>query len=145
MKLLVTLEPDETGMIVAECPAIPGCVSQGNTEAEAMENIREAIAGCLEARSANGMPLTIEVREVEGPAWWRDCPRFQGSELFGLSRRRWSKDRQHGSHVILLKPGNPTSLSVPQHREVAPGTLRSLIRASGMTVAQFVDLVWPVG
>jgi predicted RNase H-like HicB family nuclease len=65
MKLLVTLEPDETGMLVAECPAIPGCISQGRTEAEALNNIREAITGCLEARAAHGMPLTIEVREVE--------------------------------------------------------------------------------
>lgn len=54
-------------MIIAECPAIPGCVSQGKTEAEALENIREAIAGCLEARVANNMPLTISVREVEVP------------------------------------------------------------------------------
>jgi predicted RNase H-like HicB family nuclease len=53
MKLLVTLDPDETGMIVAECPAIPGCVSQGRTESEALENIREAIIGCLDARSAS--------------------------------------------------------------------------------------------
>jgi predicted RNase H-like HicB family nuclease len=68
MKLLVTLEPDETGMLVAECPSIPGCISQGRTEAEALENIREAIAGCLETRAAHGMPLTIEVREVEVPA-----------------------------------------------------------------------------
>jgi len=67
MKLLVTLEPDETGMIVAECPSIPGCVSEGSTEAKALENIREAIAGCLEARAANQMPLTIEVREIEVP------------------------------------------------------------------------------
>lgn len=67
MKLLVTLETDETGMIVAECPSIPGCVSQGYTEDEAMENIREAIAGCLEARAANAMPSTVEVREVEIP------------------------------------------------------------------------------
>jgi predicted RNase H-like HicB family nuclease len=58
-------EPDETGTIVAECPAIPGCVSQGRTEAEALENIREAIVGCLAAREANHMPLTIAVREVE--------------------------------------------------------------------------------
>ena len=65
MKLLVTLEPDETGMIVAECPSIPGCVSQGATESEALENIREAIIGCLEARRANHIPLTIAVREVE--------------------------------------------------------------------------------
>jgi len=67
MKLLVTLEPDETGMIIAECPSIPGCVSQGRTETEALENIREAIPGCLEARAANGMPLTVAVREVEVP------------------------------------------------------------------------------
>jgi len=67
-RFLVTLEPDETGIIVAECPAIPGCVSQGETKAEALANIREAIEGCLEARAANGMPLTIEVHEVEIPA-----------------------------------------------------------------------------
>ncbi|MBZ5603369.1 MAG: type II toxin-antitoxin system HicB family antitoxin [Acidobacteriia bacterium] len=68
MKLLVTLARDESGTIVAECPAIPGCVSQGKTEAEALDNIREAIVGCLEARAANGMPMTIQVREVEIPA-----------------------------------------------------------------------------
>ena len=51
------------------------------------------------------------------------------------------QDRQHGSHVILIKAGNPASLSVPQHRELAPGTLRSLIRASGMTVEEFVSLL----
>ena len=65
MKLIVTLERDETGMIVAECPSIPGCVSQGETEDEAVENIREAIAGCLEARVEAGMPLTVTIREVE--------------------------------------------------------------------------------
>ncbi len=65
MKFLVSLERDETGMVVAECPAIPGCVSQGVTEDEALENIREAIEGCLEARQANGMPLTISAREIK--------------------------------------------------------------------------------
>jgi len=65
MKLLVTLERDESGIIVAECPSIPGCVSQGVTESEALENIREAIMGCLAARRANNMPLTIAVHEVE--------------------------------------------------------------------------------
>ena len=67
MKLIVTLERDETGMIVVECPAIPGCVSQGKTEEEALANIREAIAACLESRAANGLPLTVAVREVEIP------------------------------------------------------------------------------
>jgi len=68
MKLLITLERDETGTLVAECPAIPGCISQGRNEEEAVANIREAIAGCLAARTAHGMPLTIEVREIEIPA-----------------------------------------------------------------------------
>ena len=65
MKFLVNFDRDETGMIVAECPAIPGCVSQGRTETEALANISEAIQACLEARAANGMPLTVAVREVE--------------------------------------------------------------------------------
>lgn len=61
MKFVVTLERDETGMIVAECPSIPGCVSQGKTEDEALANIQEAIAVCLEARAANGLPLSLSL------------------------------------------------------------------------------------
>ena len=67
MKLIVTLERDETGMLVAECPAIPGCISQGATEEEALRNIREAIQACIEARAANGMPVTVAIRELEVP------------------------------------------------------------------------------
>ena len=52
-------------MIVAECPSLPGCVSQGSTEVAAIENVREAIQGCLAARKANNLPLAVEVREVE--------------------------------------------------------------------------------
>jgi predicted RNase H-like HicB family nuclease len=65
MKLVVTLARDESGVIVAECPAIPGCVSQGQTEEEAIENLKEAIQGCIEAREASGMPLTVATREIE--------------------------------------------------------------------------------
>ncbi len=65
MKFVVTFERDESGMIVAQCPSIPGCISQGRTEEQATENIREAIQACLEARAEAGMPLTIEVREIE--------------------------------------------------------------------------------
>lgn len=52
-------------MLVAECPAIPGCISQGRTEAEVMQNIREAIDLCLKARAVEGLPLTVETRELE--------------------------------------------------------------------------------
>lgn len=50
-------------------------------------------------------------------------------------------DRQRGSHIILIKPGHAASLSAPQHRELAPGTLRALIRAEQMSVEEFVALM----
>ncbi len=65
MKFIVSIEQDEDGVFVAECPSIPGCVSQGKTEQEAMENIKEAIRECLIVREEKGMPLTIETREIE--------------------------------------------------------------------------------
>jgi predicted RNase H-like HicB family nuclease len=68
MKFLVTIFQDEDGMFVAECPSIPGCISQGRTEEEAENNVREAIRECLEVRAELGMPLTVTTREVEIPA-----------------------------------------------------------------------------
>ena len=65
MKFNVTIDRDEDGVWVVECPAIPGCVSQGTTKDEALENIKEAIAICLEVRAEKGMPLTIETRQIE--------------------------------------------------------------------------------
>ena len=65
MKFLVTIFQDEDGMFIAECPAIPGCISQGETEEEAERNIQEAIKECLEVRAEKGMPLTIATRQVE--------------------------------------------------------------------------------
>jgi len=65
MNFTVTLDRDEDGAWVAECPSIPGCVSQGTSREEALSNVREAILLCLEVRSERGMPLTIETRQVE--------------------------------------------------------------------------------
>ncbi|MBI4674814.1 MAG: type II toxin-antitoxin system HicB family antitoxin [Chloroflexi bacterium] len=65
MKFLITIYQDEDGMFIAECPAIPGCVSQGKTEREAERNIQEAIKECLEVRAEKGMPLTVSTRQIE--------------------------------------------------------------------------------
>ncbi|MEW6140351.1 MAG: type II toxin-antitoxin system HicB family antitoxin [Thermodesulfobacteriota bacterium] len=65
MKFMVTIQRDEEGMWVVECPSIPGCVSQGTTKEEALKNIEEAIALCLEVRAERGLPLTIETRQLE--------------------------------------------------------------------------------
>lgn len=65
MKLFVTIDRDEDGAWIVECPSIPGCVSQGGSKQEALQNIQEAIQLCLEVRAEHGLPLTIETRQIE--------------------------------------------------------------------------------
>jgi antitoxin HicB len=61
MRFTVVLSPDaEDGGYVAECPAIPGCVSEGESVEDALANIREAIEGCLESLAARNEPLPEE-------------------------------------------------------------------------------------
>lgn len=51
----------------------------------------------------------------------------------------WRVARQSGSHIVMAKEGEMASLSIPDHKEVAKGTLRSLIRAAGLTVTEFMS------
>jgi len=64
MELPIILTPGEDGYLVAECPVIPGCISQGRTREEALRNIREAIELCLENREAEGWQLPAEYEIV---------------------------------------------------------------------------------
>jgi predicted RNA binding protein YcfA (HicA-like mRNA interferase family) len=73
-----------------------------------------------------------------------------GSKLPVLSGREvvrvfstfgWQVARQAGSHIIMTKDGELATLSIPDHREVARGTLRSLIRAANLTVDQFIAAI----
>ena len=65
MKLTVRIYQDEDGVYIAECPSIPGCLSQGSTEAEARRNISDAVRECLVVRAEHGMRLTVEAHEFE--------------------------------------------------------------------------------
>jgi predicted RNase H-like HicB family nuclease len=62
-KYRVIVEPDEDGVYVAEVPALPGCISQGRTRTEAIENIKEAIAVYLESLDAHGEPIPPPISE----------------------------------------------------------------------------------
>ena len=64
MKFNVTMDRDEDGVWIIECPSIPGCISQGATKEEALENIQDAISACLQVRAEMGSPLTIETKQV---------------------------------------------------------------------------------
>ncbi len=63
MRYRVLLEQDEDGRFVAEVPSLPGCISQGSTRAEAIEHVKEAIAGYLESLAAHGEPIPPSISE----------------------------------------------------------------------------------
>ena len=87
----VILRRGEASGYLAECPAIPGCVSQGRTKREALANLKDAMVGCLA--------------------------------------------------VILVKVGERPTLSVPDHKALDPGLLRSLLRHAELSVEEFIRLL----
>ena len=69
-------------------------------------------------------------------------PTLSGREVVkAFAQVGWQMVRQRGSHMVLVKEGHIATLSVPDHREVAKGTLRSLIRSSSLTAEEFASLV----
>ena len=65
-------------------------------------------------------------------------PTLSGAQtVSNLQRFGWNVARRRGGHLIMTKPGEVATLSVPNHSTVAKGTLRSLIRSAGLTVAEF--------
>jgi predicted RNA binding protein YcfA (HicA-like mRNA interferase family) len=67
-------------------------------------------------------------------------PKLSGREVVkAFVSLGWEQVRQTGSHIILVREGHRATLSVPDHKEVAKGTMRSLIRSAGLTVDQFIE------
>ena len=58
-----------------------------------------------------------------------------------FQRAGWQAIGQVGSHLVMVKPGVRTNLSIPQHKELSVGTLRALIRSAGLTVDEFLNLL----
>ena len=63
MKYRVVIEQDEDGMFVVEVPSLPGCISQGSTRDEALQNIQEAIRGYLESLAEHDEPIPPPIEE----------------------------------------------------------------------------------
>src|SRR5215813_11047687 len=98
MKLLVTVERDETGTFVVECPSIPGCISQGKTEQEAIANIREAI--CRLPGDQSSQPNAANRRRPRGGSQplMAQLPSISGAEAVRAFKcAGWLEDRQRGS------------------------------------------------
>ncbi len=63
MKYRIVIAQDEDGVFVAECPSLPGCISQGKTRSEALANIKDAIAGYLESLRKHNEPIPPSIQE----------------------------------------------------------------------------------
>jgi len=63
MKFRIIIEQDEEGMFIAECPTLPGCLSQGKTRTEALKNIKEAMKGYLESLKKHNEPIPPSIEE----------------------------------------------------------------------------------
>ena len=69
-------------------------------------------------------------------------PVISGREVRrALEKLGWQFTRQRGSHMILVQTDHPATLSIADHREIARGTLRSLIRSAGLTVEEFISVL----
>ncbi|MFI5377815.1 MAG: type II toxin-antitoxin system HicB family antitoxin [Tepidisphaerales bacterium] len=63
MRYRITIEPDEDGVFVAECPSLPGCISQGETREAAIANIRDAIRGYIASLEKHNEPVPLPITE----------------------------------------------------------------------------------
>ncbi len=63
MQFRVIVEQDEDGVFVAECPSLPGCVSQGSTRREALANVKDAMEGYLESLKRHNEPIPPSIKE----------------------------------------------------------------------------------
>lgn len=63
MRYRILLEQDEDGIFVAECPSLPGCVSQGKSRKEALDNVQDAVRGYLESLKKHNEPIPPSIEE----------------------------------------------------------------------------------
>jgi predicted RNase H-like HicB family nuclease len=102
----ILIEQDEDGMFVAECPSLPGCISQGKTREEALINIEEAIKGYIQSLKKHNEPIPPPIEE----------------------------------EIVNENPPH-RRLTVPDHDEIAKGTLRSILRQAGLAVEELKALM----
>ena len=128
MEHRVTVYQDEDGVFIAEVPTLSGCISQGATRAEAVENIKEAIELYLESIGAHGAPSPPPIRKKSVTV--QEIVRT-------LSKLKFEIDCQKDSHIVLRQTEYPfRRIVVPDCQEMAQGTLRSIVKQAGLTTVE---------
>jgi len=139
----VLLHSGEDGYVVAEVPSLPGCISQGKTREDALQNIREAISLHEEVLRERGEPVPGNAIRLS----WSRSPReqvartFQSSVCQSAEQSRLRGLSPRGSHIMLIRRTPPAQTTIPNHKELDRGTLRAIIRQTGLTVEEFLALL----
>ena len=148
----VILDPNGEGYTVT-VPKLPGLVTEGSSLAEAREMAKDAIRchmeGILKEKTMMTFPKTRATRERIKVAAWLDgsmpkLPRIPSLLVIrALKRARFYAFHQSGSHIQFHHLDHPhLRVTVPFHRrDITPKTLRSIIKQSGMTVDEFLELL----
>ena len=143
MRYRILIELDENGIFVAEYPPVPGCISQGKTRKETLDNIHDAIKGFLISLKKHNEPIPPsieeEIVEISLLVYFQFYP---GKNICKILRKiGYCIDHQTDSHIILRNENPPyRRLTVTDHREIAKGTLKAILRQAGLSLDEFNNL-----
>jgi predicted RNase H-like HicB family nuclease/predicted RNA binding protein YcfA (HicA-like mRNA interferase family) len=143
----VVLIPDnEVGGFTVIVPSLPGCISEGDTEEEALAHINEAIDLDIESLIEDGEEVPEDVDasiQVIPDDRITELPIINGRECIrALQRGGLVVKRQKGSHIILNWTNPAGHIIVPIHRQaLKPGTLRTILQVVGATDEAFIELL----
>jgi len=133
MQHQVTIVQDEDGIFVAEVPALPGCLTQGATRDEAIDNVKKAIEIYIESIKTSEPPSPPPIREEV----------IKADEVIRvLSKFGYELCKKKDGHIILRQSQYPSrTIAVPDNQKIAKGTVRNIIKHVGLTtVDEFKNL-----
>ena len=138
MKFKLLVEQDNEGMFVAECPTISGCISQGKTKEEAIKNIHNAIKGFMQSYKTYSMRFPPVYNESLDK-----IPELSSENLINLFRKiGFEIDFQANDHYFIRQRAFPHKfISIPDYKKISKGTLKSIIKQSGLTIHEFNNLI----
>ena len=132
----------DDGFFFAECPGLPGCFSQGKSREEAMENLREALLGYIEAFHENRIPIPEEHLAVIPERYGlRELPLVSGRRCAKALRKVGFRPRPSSSRLILQRDDPFTLVAVPDQKTLDRVTLTAIMRQARLDLEEFLRLL----
>ena len=151
-KYMALFEPQKEGGFTVTVPALPGCISEGNTFEEAVRNIKEAALLYLEDINKRNLnitqPLEIFTAPFEvaiGRKWFMKSPTVSGQQVLkALQKNGFVLISQKGSHLKVRRVDSgtgKTTLIIPNHKTLKRGTLSAIIKQPGLKAEKILEFL----